>query len=100
MKCSTRGRGSWPTGPTPSWSRTPSHRPAYRTIYSNDHAKGEGAIQDALTHVANTAEWLVGPVDRLVANAGHQVLDGVSVEDTVHLLAKHGEVMASYTASA
>lgn len=75
----------------------PTYRPAYRTIYYNDHARGGGAIQDALTHVINAAEWLVGPVDRLVADADHQVLDGVSVEDTVHLLARHGKVMASYT---
>ena len=26
----------------------------------------------------------------------HQVLDGVEVEDTVHLLARHGDVLASY----
>jgi predicted dehydrogenase len=75
----------------------PTYRPAYREIYYNDRTTGGGAIQDALTHVINAAEWLVGPVDRLVADADHQVLDGVSVEDTVHLLARHGKVMASYT---
>src|SRR5262249_15221081 len=35
-------------------------------------------------------EWLLGPVERLVADAAHLVLDGVTVEDTVHLLARHG----------
>lgn len=64
----------------------PTYRPEYRTIYYNDRATGGGAIQDALTHVINAAEWLVGPVDRLVADAAHRVLEGVSVEDTTHVL--------------
>ncbi|MFM9960143.1 MAG: Gfo/Idh/MocA family protein [Planctomycetaceae bacterium] len=75
----------------------PTYRPAYRDIYYKDRTTGGGAIQDALTHVINAGEWLLGPVDRLVADAAHQVLEGVSVEDTVHLLARHGEVMASYS---
>lgn len=75
----------------------PLYRPAYRTIYYSSHAHGGGAIQDALTHVLNAGEWLVGPIDRLVADAAHQVLEGVDVEDTVHVLARHGKVMASYS---
>jgi predicted dehydrogenase len=75
----------------------PTYRPAYRQIYYTDRAAGGGAIQDALTHVINAGEWLLGPVQRLVADAAHQVLEGVSVEDTVHLLARHGGVMASYS---
>jgi predicted dehydrogenase len=75
----------------------PTYRPAYRTIYYNDRATGGGAIQDALTHVINAAEWFVGPVDRLVADAAHRVLDGVAVEDTAHVLARHGEILASYS---
>lgn len=74
----------------------PTYRPAYREIYYADRATGGGAIQDALTHLVNAGEWLVGRVDRLVADAAHLVLDGVNVEDTVHLLARHGDVMASY----
>lgn len=74
----------------------PTYRPAYRSIYYVDHATGGGAIQDALTHVINAGEWLVGPVDRLVADAAHQVLEGVAVEDTAHILARHGPVLASY----
>ena len=74
----------------------PTYRPAYRNIYYTDHATGGGAIQDALTHVVNAGEWLLGPIERLVADAAHQVLDGVTVEDTVHLLARHGYVLASY----
>lgn len=75
----------------------PLYRPAYRTIYYSSHAHGGGAIQDALTHVLNAGEWLVGPIDRLVADAAHQVLEGVDVEDTVHVLARHGNVMATYS---
>lgn len=75
----------------------PTYRPAYREIYYRDRAMGGGAIQDALTHLINAAEWLVGPVTRLVADAAHHVLPGVEVEDTVHLLARHGEVLASYS---
>lgn len=75
----------------------PFYRPAYREIYYRDRATGGGAIQDALTHVINAAEWLVGPVSELVADAAHQVLEGVAVEDTVHLLARHGTLPASYS---
>lgn len=75
----------------------PTYRPAYRSIYYKDRATGGGAIQDALTHVLNAGEWLVGPVDRLVADAAHQVLDGVEVEDTAHVLARQGSVLASYS---
>jgi predicted dehydrogenase len=75
----------------------PTFRPAYRQIYYADRAMGGGAIQDALTHLVNAGEWLVGPADRVVADAAHQVLDGVAVEDTVHLLARHGSVLASYS---
>lgn len=75
----------------------PTYRPAYRDIYYKDRATGGGAIQDALTHVINSGEWLLGPVERLVADAAHQVLEGVTVEDTVHVLARHGETLASYS---
>lgn len=76
----------------------PFYRPAYRTIYWTDRAKGGGAIQDALTHILNAAEWLVGPIQQVCADAAHQVLEGVSVEDTVHVIARQGEgVMGVYT---
>lgn len=74
----------------------PTYRPAYRSIYYTKRETGGGAIQDALTHLVNAGEWLVGPIDRLVVDAAHQVLDGVEVEDTAHLLARHGSVLASY----
>ncbi len=75
----------------------PTYRPAYREIYYADRKIGGGAIQDALTHVINLGEWLVGPVERLVADAAHLVLPGVDVEDTVHVLTRHGPVMGSYS---
>lgn len=75
----------------------PTFRPAYREIYYRDRAAGGGAIQDALTHVLNAAEWLVGPVDRVLVDAEHKVLEGVEVEDTVNVLTRHGEVMGCYS---
>ncbi len=74
----------------------PTYRPAYRDTYYRDRAMGGGAIQDAMTHVINAAEWLVGPTDRLTLDATHQLLEGVDVEDTVHLMTRHGDVMGCY----
>ena len=75
----------------------PTYRPAYRDTYYRDRATGGGAIQDALTHILNAAEWLVGPIDRLSADAAHQVLEGVAVEDTVHMLTRHGPILGCYS---
>jgi len=75
----------------------PTYRPAYREIYYADRKTGGGAIQDALTHVINLGQWLVGPVDRLVADAAHLVLPGVDVEDTVHVLTRQKDVLGSYS---
>lgn len=75
----------------------PLYRPAYRDIYYKDRATGGGAVQDALTHIVNAAEWMVGPTDRLVADLDHKVMQGVEVEDTVHVLTRHGGVMGSFT---
>jgi predicted dehydrogenase len=75
----------------------PFYRPAYREIYYTRHETGGGAIQDALTHVINAAEWIVGPVTRLVADADHCVLEGVDVEDTVHVMTRHGSVLGSFS---
>ena len=75
----------------------PTFRPAYRDTYYKDRATGGGAIQDVVTHMLNAGEWLVGPIDRLVADASHQILHGVEVEDTVHVCARHGDLLASYS---
>lgn len=72
-------------------------RPAYRNIYFADPAQGGGAIQDSITHMYNVGEWLLGPMTRLVTDAAHQALADVTVEDTVHTLARHGSVPATYT---
>jgi predicted dehydrogenase len=74
----------------------PTFRPAYRDIYYARHESGGGAIQDALTHVVNAVEWCAGPVTRVFCDAAHLVLEGVEVEDTVHVSARHGGVLASY----
>ncbi|TWT60773.1 Gfo/Idh/MocA family protein [Rubinisphaera italica] len=75
----------------------PYYRPAYREIYYTRHETGGGAIQDALTHMVNAAEWIVGPITRLSADAEHCVLDGVDVEDTVHMMTRHGDVLGSFS---
>ena len=59
--------------------------------YFADRATGGGAIQDAITHLVNAGEWLVGPVTRVMADAMHRSLPGVQVEDTVHAIVRHGE---------
>jgi predicted dehydrogenase len=74
----------------------PTFRPAYREIYYTKHETGGGAIQDALTHLINAVEWIVGPVTRIYCDASHQMLEGVTVEDTVNVSARHGDVLASY----
>lgn len=66
----------------------PYYRPAYREIYYTKRETGGGAIQDGLTHTMNMAEWLLGPISRLVCDAEHLVLDGVEVEDTVHVMTR------------
>lgn len=80
----------------------PLYRPAYAQTYYTKHETGGGAVQDALTHVINAGQWLVGDVDRVVADCAHQVLLGVDVEDTVHVIARHhgdgaGEILATYS---
>lgn len=74
----------------------PTFRPAYREIYYTRHETGGGAIQDALTHLVNAMEWLIGPMTRVFCDASHQQLEGVTVEDTVNVSARHGNVLASY----
>lgn len=73
----------------------PFYRPAYREIYYADPAQGGGLIQDMLPHHLNAVEWFAGPATRVVVDAAHRVLPGVEVEDTVHVVARHGEIMAS-----
>lgn len=74
----------------------PTFRPAYRDIYYARHESGGGAIQDALTHAANAVEWLIGPTTRVFCDAAHQALEGVTVEDTVNVIARNGDALVSY----
>ena len=75
----------------------PTFRPAYRDIYFKDRKTGGGTIQDALTHLVNAAEWVVGPVTRLVSDAAHLMLEGVeNVEDMASLLTRHGDVLGTF----
>ncbi len=74
----------------------PTHRPAYRSIYYAQHETGGGAVQDGLTHYLDTAQWWLGPIDRLTGDMKHLSLKGVEVEDTVNVMARHGDVLASY----
>ncbi|MEC9009041.1 MAG: Gfo/Idh/MocA family oxidoreductase [Planctomycetota bacterium] len=75
----------------------PHYRPAYREIYYTNRATGGGVIQDGLTHVVNYIEWLVGPMTRVAADCDHLALPGVDIEDSVHVIARHGNVMAHYS---
>jgi predicted dehydrogenase len=74
----------------------PTFRPAYREIYYRDRRTGGGAIQDALTHLVNAMEWMLGPVSRVFCDASHRALEGVEVEDFAHVAARHGEIPVSY----
>ena len=74
----------------------PYYRPDYQRIYYGRRETGGGAMQDALTHMMNAAEWLVGPVTSVTADVDRLVLEGVTAEDTVHVLTRHGNVMGSY----
>jgi predicted dehydrogenase len=74
----------------------PFYRPAFRETYYARRDSGGGAVQDALTHLLDAGQWLVGRIDRVVADAGRLALDGVEVEDTVHVLARQGAVLATY----
>jgi len=75
----------------------PLYRPAYAQTYYAKHETGGGAVQDALTHVTNAGQWILGPVTRVVADLAHQSLAETSVEDTVHVLARHDRIPASYS---
>lgn len=75
----------------------PTYRPAYREIYYADRRTGGGAIQDAATHMFDLAQHLVGSFDWVFCDYDHQALEGVTVEDAVHLSARAagGKVLAS-----
>ena len=71
----------------------PAHAVPYAQTYYRDRQTGGGAIQDALTHMANWVESVIGPTDSVVCDCAHQVLAGVTVEDTVNINARHGDIL-------
>jgi predicted dehydrogenase len=81
------------------------YRPTYAQTYYAKRESGGGAVHDALTHLINAGQWLLGAeITRVVADAAHVKIPGVEVEDTVHVLARHrgaGDsstgVLASYS---
>lgn len=75
----------------------PFYRPAYANTYYARREHGGGAVQDALTHIINLGESLLGPVSSLVADVAHLAVPEVEVEDTVHVLARHQDVLANYS---
>ena len=75
----------------------PAHAVHYSKTYYRDRKLGGGAIQDALTHMVNWMESVVGPTDSVLCDCAHQVLPDVTVEDTVHVSARHGDVLVNYT---
>lgn len=75
----------------------PPHTAPYHQTYYRDRRTGGGAIQDALTHLANWVESVIGPTDSVLCDCAHLALPHVEVEDTVHLAARHGPALVSYT---
>jgi len=75
----------------------PTYRPAYAETYYASRSSGGGAVQDALTHVINVGEWLLGPITRLVSDLDHRQLSTTAVEDMAHVIARHGNIPASYS---
>ena len=75
----------------------PAHTVHYSKTYYRDRKTGGGAIQDALTHTANWVESVVGATDSVLCDCAHQVLPDVTVEDTVNLSARNGEILVNYT---
>ena len=75
----------------------PTFRPDYRDIYYADRRTGGGAIQDGATHTFDMIQHLVGPLEWVFCDYAHQALEGVDVEDTVHLTARAGNVMVNQT---
>jgi predicted dehydrogenase len=75
----------------------PAHALPYHQTYYRDRKLGGGAIQDALTHTANWFESVLGPTESLICDCAHLALPEVTVEDTVHISARHGGTLVNYT---
>lgn len=75
----------------------PAHAVPYAQTYYRDRKTGGGAIQDALTHTANWVESAIGPTNSVLCDCAHQVLPDVTVEDTVNISARNGDILVNYT---
>lgn len=75
----------------------PAHTVHYSQTYYRDRKTGGGAIQDALTHSVNWVESVIGPTDSVLCDCAHQVLPGVTVEDTVNVSTRNGDILVNYT---
>ncbi len=76
----------------------PHYRPAYRVVpYFQRRETGGGVVQDALTHMMNLGEWFLGPITHVTGDHAHLLLEGITMEDTAHVIARHGNVLASYS---
>lgn len=81
-------------------SHFPTGRPAHtvhysKTYYAQRHTGG-GVIQDAVTHMANFVESVIGPTNTIYCDCDHQVLPEVTIEDTVNISARHGDILVNY----
>ena len=47
--------------------------------------------------MVNAVEWTIGPCTQVYCDASHQALEGVTVEDTVNVAARHGSILVSYS---
>jgi predicted dehydrogenase len=75
----------------------PAHTAHYSQTYYRDRKTGGGAIQDALTHTVNWVESVIGRTDSVLCDCAHQVLPGVTVEDTVNVSTRNGDILVNYT---
>lgn len=75
----------------------PFYRPAYREIYFAKRETGGGLIQDMFPHLLNAVEWFAGPLTSATADADNLVLHDVEVEDSLNVIGRHGEILASYS---
>lgn len=83
------GGGHFPSG-------RPAHTAHYSKTYYAKRSTGGGVIQDAITHTANFVESVIGPTDTLYCDCAHQALPEVSIEDTVNIAARHGDILVNY----
>lgn len=75
----------------------PTVRPDYADTYYAELATGGGVVYDILTHSVNMGEWILGPMTEVSADTDNYVLGDVDVPDTVHMVGRHGPVMAVYS---